>query len=495
MKNIATPGEKVSKGIKSGSITFPNNKTENKNVYLFIHGYGTSPADIFPLAKIFIQKEYFTDFLCLKGHDDFTELANVTYSEWYEQLKKRYLIHKKANRKIILIGFSLGATLAFDFASKNDIDGIISISGFMGHRFSYLTNRILKVYQLLKIKNKKRHLQTTKKKTRKEIYASLYLPINTTQMIIREAHRVSQGNGCIDCPVLFFHSHNDRVASYKKIKEFISNSFFSNYRLIPFRGLNHHLQFDMSPEFMFETIIEYLQISPNTSERIDEAQSLELVYNQCREESRFWANIIFKIIVGFFSIFGALLYFSLETILKKMPEAPYFLISYSIVINTYILLLSLYFFYMNRVDVYIKYHLEPQMLGFPWISFRTMGCASGKESERITKHSSIFIGIIPILASISIIIYSLKAYSFRFFVYKNENVFIQIFMLTAIVLLIAALKSTINLRLYNIRELYRKIPFYKTTPVFENMLLKLYSTIKPGSVKQPVEFFKQKNNT
>ncbi len=106
---------------------------EGKNAILMLHGRGSDAEDIIGLASSFDAVSY-----------AFTADGN----QWYPQ---RFIVPKKDNEpflssnlknvsqiitnlkqeyeKVFLLGFSQGACLALEYASKNDVDGVIAFSG------------------------------------------------------------------------------------------------------------------------------------------------------------------------------------------------------------------------------------------------------------------------------------------------------------------------------------------------------------------------------
>ena len=103
-------------------------------IFLFIHGYGSSPLDLLPLAKQINSTGYSCALIMLSGHGGSGEdLIGQSYSKWKNDLKKAILHFGKTYNSIYLIGFSLGATLCLDVSDcKKDTvhsNAIMSDSG------------------------------------------------------------------------------------------------------------------------------------------------------------------------------------------------------------------------------------------------------------------------------------------------------------------------------------------------------------------------------
>jgi esterase/lipase len=107
----------------------------HKPTFLFIHGFATYVDDLIPLALAFNQDGYSCDLLALEGHGgSFEDLRDTGYERWYEQVSHAYTFRKEKGGKVFIVGFSLGALLAMDYARDHSVDGIIGISTFMGPR-------------------------------------------------------------------------------------------------------------------------------------------------------------------------------------------------------------------------------------------------------------------------------------------------------------------------------------------------------------------------
>ena len=91
------------------------NKVDDKDPIVFIHGVGLSSEIWYPQTKFF--KNYNTLIYDLPGHGK-TPLnkSSLQFDDYTKQLLK--LIDELNFKKIHLVGFSLGALIARDFASK-----------------------------------------------------------------------------------------------------------------------------------------------------------------------------------------------------------------------------------------------------------------------------------------------------------------------------------------------------------------------------------------
>jgi carboxylesterase len=456
----------------------------NKPTFIFIHGFATFIDDLIPLALAFHQEGYTCDLLGLKGHgDNFEALKSSNYSEWYEQVKNTYFFHKEKGQKTFIVGFSLGALLAMDLARDNGVDGIIGISTFLGaHGFQGWLYRLI---SRLPGYNLTRMLQVTTQRTRKELSFNQRLPLALMGTIQEQARRVRTEVYKINCPTLMLHSIDDKAADYNAVAE-TYYTMPQGSRLVTFRSLNHFLQFDVPAVRLRDLVLDFLNLKQAPPNEVSSEDALKNVYTQVNEESRQWAGHIFSLIVGFFSIFGALVFFSFDAVASMKPEAPYFAMLYSFIANIYLTLIILYYYYLNRTLAYVKHHIEPSMTFVTWVSYKSYKWISGEESVILTGAVSIFLVLIPVLISAGSIIYCLHYFPARFSTFRPDNLFLQFLVFFSLLMLAFNLGLGLLTMNTSQSELHGGMVRARHTRMsFEKQLMELYSSIKPGIVRQP----------
>jgi esterase/lipase/1-acyl-sn-glycerol-3-phosphate acyltransferase len=97
---------------------------------VLIHGYMAAPLEVRALAEYLGGRGYRIYAPRLKGHGTSPEdLAMCTYMEWVASVEEGYVIMNKMCRKVVVGGFSTGAGLALDIASRvNNLAGVFAIS-------------------------------------------------------------------------------------------------------------------------------------------------------------------------------------------------------------------------------------------------------------------------------------------------------------------------------------------------------------------------------
>jgi esterase/lipase len=94
------------------------------------HGYMAAPQEVKALAEFLGRKGYWVYAPRLKGHGTSPEdLATRTYHDWIASIEEGYAVVSNICRRVIVGGFSTGAGLALELASRvEDIAGVFAVS-------------------------------------------------------------------------------------------------------------------------------------------------------------------------------------------------------------------------------------------------------------------------------------------------------------------------------------------------------------------------------
>lgn len=286
---------------------------DDDSIFLFIHGYGSSHQDLVPLAKHINSRGYNCSLLLLTGHGKKAEdMAGLKYADWLNQVREFYKHYKSLFKKIYIIGFSLGATLSLDIAKEENVNGVVAISTFL--KPPKFTSVMLSIAKHLGLKYVPRFLQVTSEKTRKEIIYSKQFLVKETLDLIDTVSKIAPSLANIKCPVLFFHSTDDMVSDYWSTANLVNEIASYGTTIVTFRCLSHFLHFDAPLSSWFRVIADFFW--HNSSMNLQNPDFMKDAWSHASEELKHWSGILFQLIVGFFSIFGSLIYFSLPDVLE-----------------------------------------------------------------------------------------------------------------------------------------------------------------------------------
>jgi esterase/lipase/1-acyl-sn-glycerol-3-phosphate acyltransferase len=105
------------------------------------HGYMAAPAEVGELAAYLAAKGYWVYTPRLRGHGTAPEdLALRSFKEWIFSMEDGYILMRNMCRHVVLGGFSTGAALALELASRlSDVIGVFAVSTPL--RLQYLASR------------------------------------------------------------------------------------------------------------------------------------------------------------------------------------------------------------------------------------------------------------------------------------------------------------------------------------------------------------------
>jgi pimeloyl-ACP methyl ester carboxylesterase len=458
-------------------------------VFVFLSGLGSGTADLLPLSKAFERAG------CLCEHLDLP--INVTDDRPWSAadilsavpcVEAALKPHVERRRSVFLVGFSLGATVALLYAAQHECSGIVAISAFFAPPRPRLARIFFACKKALGQPDMGRIPQVTRANTKAELDLRSSLPIDVIGAATAMGRMALERMPDIRCPVLFFHSFDDRVAGYVPVAKALRCCGAGVKRLISFNHLNHYIQFDIRPSDIVALSLRFFdrETTPSVkAERPEDAKIVSDLLKMYTDERRHWSQVLFQTIIGFFTAFSLLLFNSLSDIVTNTPRAPYFLVSYSLASSIYLTLSILYFFYANRVDVYLKFHVEPMMPGTSWAAFRSSKWMTGGASYRVTRLATIPLTVFPSLVSFL----SLGGCAVRYW-NKLADLTLHYSVLKILFLLAVGLAAyTIHaIRTFNrftMRWLYIAQPADASDLETEGLLMRLYQSVSPGSVRQP----------
>lgn len=112
---------------------------------LLCHGYMAAPAEVKTLAEYLHRLGYCVYAPRLRGHGTAPEdLARRSYQEWIKSVEEGYLLIRNRCKYVVVGGFSTGAALALELASRVDqLSGVFAVATPL--RLQYAASRLAPV--------------------------------------------------------------------------------------------------------------------------------------------------------------------------------------------------------------------------------------------------------------------------------------------------------------------------------------------------------------
>lgn len=117
-------------------------KGRNARIGIVIcHGYMAAPEEVRLLGEYLNRRGHWIYMPRLKGHGTAPEdLAQRSYQEWIRSMEQGYLLIRNRCRRVVLGGFSTGAALALELASRIDsLAAVFAVSTPL--RLQYLSSK------------------------------------------------------------------------------------------------------------------------------------------------------------------------------------------------------------------------------------------------------------------------------------------------------------------------------------------------------------------
>ncbi|GAA0091091.1 carboxylesterase [Paraclostridium bifermentans] len=227
---------------------------------LLIHGFTSTPAEMYPLAKVLNDKGYTVNSILLSGHGTtHDELLKVSYIDWYNDVESAYEELLFECEKVIVIGHSMGGLLALILASNYHIDKLILLACAIKPN-----NRLVKYTGVLKYFKKYTGWDThnSKKSDDCDKYRLHYnvFPLHAVHQLHLASRAASSCLRNIDSDTLILQDKNDSQVK-KEGAYALYNGINSNYKkLYWIDDATHSLTLGPKKEEVFKRIIDFIEI-------------------------------------------------------------------------------------------------------------------------------------------------------------------------------------------------------------------------------------------
>ncbi len=234
---------------------------------LLSHGYMAAPAEVRALADYLARLGYWVYTPRLKGHGTAPEdLAGCAYRDWIQSMEDGYLLMRNLCRKVVLGGFSTGAALALELASRlnglGDVIGLFAVSTPL--RLQHLTSKLVPVVDTWNKIMGKVHLNDAKRdfvENKPENPHINYLrnPIAGVRELERLMHHLEPKLTQITIPALVVQSNQDPVVNpggSMRVFELLGSE---DKRYVAFNFMRHGILLGEGSQHVHRTIGDFIR--------------------------------------------------------------------------------------------------------------------------------------------------------------------------------------------------------------------------------------------
>lgn len=250
---------------RSGTLDLKQSYKFNGNNIgcLLIHGFTSTPAEMYPLAKALSDEGYTVHSILLSGHGtNHDELLKVSYIDWYNDVEKAYDELLFECEKVVVIGHSMGGLLALMLASNYHIDKLACLACAIKPN-----NRLVKYTGVLKYFKKYTGWKNSSHKVEDE-YDKYRLHYNVFPLhSVHQLHLASRSASIclknIHSETLILQDKNDsqvkREGAYA-----LYNGISSIYKKLEWiDDATHSLTLGPKKEDVFKKIIDFIEFKVN----------------------------------------------------------------------------------------------------------------------------------------------------------------------------------------------------------------------------------------
>jgi len=188
------------------------NSKSDIGIYI-IHGFSSTTHEVKELAEFLGSCGFHTRANNLPGHGtDIDDCNNTIYAEWLEHVERDFADMISQNKKIYVVGASMGGALALHLASLFPINGIVTCAAvlhFKDHFTLQWINPITKFFYS-KVSKRKRF----DKNIRNELKFNGYnqYPLVALNEYFKMAKLIKRNLNKISAPILILSSKKDLTA-------------------------------------------------------------------------------------------------------------------------------------------------------------------------------------------------------------------------------------------------------------------------------------------
>jgi carboxylesterase len=227
----------------------------NETGCLLLHGFTSSPHDMHLLGKFLNEKGYTVHIPLLPGHGTSEKnLKSVKWYQWFEAAKNELFQLRKSCKKVFVMGFSMGGSLAVHLAAHYEVNGVVALAPGM-----YLKNKMARFSGTLSpFLWYSRKLSGPDVKADVDTISYKKIPLKAIhEMRILFKHLRDDLND-VYSPTLIIYSRQDHVIHPKSSKFIYNNISSKKKRILELKESYHIITLDVEKEIIFSEVDKFI---------------------------------------------------------------------------------------------------------------------------------------------------------------------------------------------------------------------------------------------
>ena len=225
----------------------------NSTGILICHGFNGTPQSVKYLAESFAKYGYTVYAPRLKGHGTtIFEMEEAHYQDWIADLHAAYLLLKQTCRHIFVIGQSMGGALALELATKEALNGVLTINAALS----------VPEYEALAVKSEPRFIDEGKPDIKNSEATEItynQVPLKAVFQLINFMKVAKQGLSNITCPIKVFVSPEDHVVPANCSYDIFDTVHSTEKELVSLDNSYHVASLDHDKDKIVQHTIDFIQ--------------------------------------------------------------------------------------------------------------------------------------------------------------------------------------------------------------------------------------------
>ena len=241
-----------------------------KGAVLFVHGFAGSPNNFKDLPEAVAAADWHVQVMLLPGHGTSPlDFEPITAQTLLDAVLAEIRTLQETHEQVVVVGHSMGATLAILAAVELDVDGLVlaaphfavTYKWFLGLRREHWMKLLGPVIRWGYFPQSRRPVKH--RQARKEIVMYSWMGSKPSRMAIDLAARTRNAETLenVSAPVLLIHANDDRVTSPKASRKAFELIGSKQKRYQELHNSDHMLFWDHDAEFVNEEVLRFLDQS------------------------------------------------------------------------------------------------------------------------------------------------------------------------------------------------------------------------------------------